>query len=241
MVDAPPPPIRARALARAFAGVPVVAGVDLTVAAGEALVVLGPNGAGKTTLLRMLALLVRPTGGELALFGTDGRVAPPALRRRIGYAGHETSCYPDLTAAENLAFYARLFAVDGAPGRIGALLAWAGLDGTGRRPVRAFSRGMAQRLALARALLHEPDLLLLDEPWSALDPAGAEALSERLAALRAAGRALVLTTHDVARAAPVATRVAVLARGRIAWSSDGPIRDVPAVEAAYAAATGARR
>jgi heme exporter protein A len=232
------PPVRARGLARSFAGVPVVAGIDLTVAAGEALVLLGPNGAGKTTLLRMLALLVRPTAGDLALFGTDGREAPPALRRRIGYAAHESLCYPDLTAAENLAFYARLFAVDGA--RVAALLTWAGLEGTGRRPVRTFSRGMAQRLALARALLHEPDLLLLDEPWSALDPAAAEALTARLVALRDGGRTIVLTTHDVARAAPLATRVAVLARGRIGWTGDGPIRDVAAVTAAYAAATGAR-
>ena len=239
MADAAPP-IHARGLARAFAGVPVVAGVDLTVGAGEVVVLLGPNGAGKTTLLRMLALLVRPTEGELALFGTGGRVAPPELRRRIGYAGHESLCYPDLTAAENLTFYARLFGVGDAPARIAEMLAWAGLDGAGRRPVRAFSRGMAQRLALARAMLHDPDLLLLDEPWSALDPAAAAALTERLAALRAAGRAIVLTTHDVPRAAPVATRVAVLARGRVAWSSEGPIRDVAAVEAAYAAAAGAR-
>jgi heme exporter protein A len=235
------PPIQARGLARAFAGVPVVAGVDLTVGAGEVVVLLGPNGAGKTTLLRMLALLVRPTEGELAIFGTSNRLAPPELRRRIGYAAHESLCYPDLTAAGNLAFYARLFAVDEAPARIAALLAWAGLEGAGRRPVRAFSRGMAQRLALARAMLHEPDLLILDEPWSALDPAAGDALTDRLAELRAAGRAIVLTTHDVARAAPIATRVAVLARGRIAWSGVGPIRDVSAVEAAYAAATGARR
>jgi heme exporter protein A len=234
------PPIRARALARAFAGVPVVAGVDLTVASGEAVVLLGPNGAGKTTLLRMLALLVRPTAGELALFGTSGPDAPPELRRRIGYAGHESLCYPDLTAAENLTFYARLFAVEGAATRIAGLLAWAGLEGTGRRAVRTFSRGMAQRLALARALLHEPDLLLLDEPWSALDPAASDALTERLVALRDAGRTMVLTTHDVARAAPLATRVAILARGRVAWNGDGPVRDVAAVSAAYAAATGAR-
>ena len=238
MADAPPP-IRARALAREFAGVPVVAGVDLTVAAGEALVLLGPNGAGKTTLLRMLALLVRPTEGELVLFGTPGHAAPPALRRRIGYAAHESLCYPDLTAAENLAFYARLFALDGAAARVAVLLAWAGLEGSGRRPVRTFSRGMAQRLALARALLHDPDLLLLDEPWSALDPAAA-ALTERLVALRAGGRTIVLTTHDVARAAPLATRVGILARGRLAWTGDGPIRDLAAVNAAYAAATGAR-
>jgi heme exporter protein A len=235
-VDAQAPAIRARGLVRAFAGVPVVAGVDLSVAAGEALVLLGPNGAGKTTLVRMLATLVRPTAGELRLFGADAGAAPPALRRRIGYAGHESLCYPDLTAAENLAFYARLFDVPDAPARIAALLAEAGLDGAGRRAVRSFSRGMLQRLALARALLHEPDLLLLDEPWSALDPAAAEALSERLVALRTAGRALVVTTHDLARATTLATAAAVLARGRIAWTGAGA-QEPAVLAAAYTAAT----
>src|SRR5207244_1670961 len=127
--------------------------VDLAVDAGEVVVLLGPNGAGKTTLLRMLALLLAPTGGRLLLFGTDATRAPAALRRRIGYAGHEISCYPDLSGAENLAFYAGLFGVSEAAARIARLLTWAGLDGAGRRPVRTYSRGMGPRLALPRALL----------------------------------------------------------------------------------------
>ncbi|HJQ83400.1 MAG TPA: heme ABC exporter ATP-binding protein CcmA, partial [Candidatus Binatia bacterium] len=215
-------PIRAAGLMRAFAGVPVLSGVDLDVAAGEGVAIVGANGSGKTTLLRVLALLLRPNGGRLALFGVDGRTAAPAVRRRIGYVGHESLCYPDLTAAENLAFYARLFDVADAEVRIATLLEWAGLDGVGRRPVRVYSRGMSQRLALARALLHQPELLLLDEPFSGLDAAAVAALQERLAALRTAGHAIVLTTHDLERAAPVATRVAVLHRGRIVWTHDGP-------------------
>jgi len=202
------PPIHAEGLVRAFAGTPVLAGVDLVVRGGEAVVLLGPNGAGKTTLLRILALLLRPGAGRLALFGTDAGAAPPALRRRIGYVGHESLCYPDLTAAENLAFYARLFDVPDAAARIAELIGWAGLEAAARRPVRAYSRGMAQRLALARALLHGPDLLLLDEPF-------------RLGELRAAGHAIVLTTHDLERAAPVATRLAILHRGRVAWTQEG--------------------
>ena len=218
---------------------PVLAGVDLTVREGEAVALLGPNGAGKTTLLRVLALLSRPTAGRLLIFGSDAVTAPPAVRRRIGYVGHESLCYPDLTAAQNLEFYARLFAVPDADARIAEMIAWAGLESASRRPVRVYSRGMSQRLALARALLHRPDLLLLDEPFSGLDAAAVGALQECLAALRAAGHAIVLTTHDVERAAPVATRVAVLHRGRIVWAHDGAPEPIVAA-AAYQAAVSDR-
>jgi heme ABC exporter ATP-binding subunit CcmA len=224
--------VRADGLRRSFGGVPVLAGVDLALDAGQALVLLGPNGAGKTTLLRVLALLLRPGGGRLTVFGEDALAAPPALRRRIGYVGHESLCYPDLTASENLAFYARLFDVPDAPARIAELLAWAGLEAAARRPVRVYSRGMGQRLALARALLHRPDLLLLDEPFAGLDPDGVAALQERLAFLRTAGHAIILTTHDLERAAPIANRLAILHRGRIAWQSDGG--DAVVVAEAYA-------
>ncbi len=234
-----PDPVRAEALGRSFAGVPVLSGVDLVVRSGDAIALLGPNGAGKTTLLRLLALLVRPSTGRLAIFGGEAAAATPAVRRRIGYVGHESLCYPDLTAAENLAFYARLFDVPDAAARIEELVAWAGLTPAARRPVRVYSHGMSQRLALARALLHGPELLLLDEPFSGLDAAAVGALQERLATLRAAGHAIVLTTHDVERAASVATRVAILHRGRIAWAHEGPAEAV-AVAAAYEAAVRGR-
>ena len=233
-------PIRAEGLVRRFGGTAVVAGVDLIVTAGEAVALLGPNGAGKTTLLRLLALLLRPSGGRLALFGVEAAAAPPALRRRIGYVGHESLCYADLTAAENLAFYARLFEVPEAPRRIAELLAWAGLEGAARRPVRFYSRGMGQRLALARALLHEPDLLLLDEPYSGLDPQAAEALGERLSTLRDAGHAIVFATHELDRAAPLATRFAILDRGRIASVHGERVADAAAVGAVYQSALGRR-
>ena len=225
------PALVAEGLVRAYAGMRVLAGVDLTVEAGETLALLGPNGAGKTTLLRVFALLLRPSEGRLTLFGIDARSAPPELRRRLGYLAHESFCYPDLSGAENLAFHARLFDVAAARERIGTLLAWAGLEAAGRRPVRIYSRGTSQRLALARALLPEPVPLLLDEPFSGLDPAAVEALQERLVALREAGRAIVLTTHDLDRAAPIATRTAILHRGRIASVLDGRAAD--AVAAAY--------
>jgi len=228
------PVLRARGVVRRFGRARVLAGVDLDVDAGEVVALLGANGAGKTTLLRVLALLLRPNGGALSLFGEDATAAPPALRRRIGWVGHESACYPDLSAAENLAFYARLFEVPDAGARVAELLAWAGLEEAARRPVRTYSRGMSQRLALARALLHRPDLLLMDEPFSGLDRDAATALEERIAALRTAGHAVVFTTHDVERAAPVATRLAILHRGRIAWTHEGQAAHA-VIAAAYAA------
>jgi heme ABC exporter ATP-binding subunit CcmA len=226
------PPIVAEGLRRDFGAAPVLAGLDLTVDAGELVVLLGANGAGKTTLLRVLATLLRPSGGSLRIFGEDASRRPPAARRRLGHVGHESACYPDLTGQENLQFYAELHAVPDPAGRIADLLRWAGLEGAARRPVRAYSRGMAQRLALARALLHGPELLLLDEPFSGLDPTGTTRLQTLLAELRRSGHAIVLSTHDIERVAPVATRVAILHRGYIAWMQDGAA-DAVVLAAAY--------
>jgi len=228
------PAILAQGLKRDFGGVAVLAGVDLTVEAGELLVLLGPNGAGKTTLLRVLATLLRPSGGTLRLFGEDASQRPPAARRRLGHVGHESACYPDLTGRENLEFYAALYDVPDAADRIAELLRWTGLEPAARRPVRVYSRGMAQRLALARALLHGPELLLLDEPFSGLDPAAVLRLQTLLAELRRAGHAIVLSTHDVERVAAVATRVAILHRGRIAWTRQG-VADAVVLAASYEA------
>jgi heme exporter protein A len=226
------PPIVAEGLRRDFGGTPVLAGLDLTVDAGELVVLLGANGAGKTTLLRVLATLLRPSGGTLRLFGEDASRRPPAARRRIGHVGHDSACYPDLTGRENLQFYAELYGVPDPEGRIVELLRWAGLEGAARRPVRVYSRGMVQRLALARVLLHGPELLLLDEPFSGLDPAATARLQTLLAELRRSGHAIVLSTHDVERVAAVATRVAILHRGRIAWTQAGAA-DAVVLAAAY--------
>jgi heme ABC exporter ATP-binding subunit CcmA len=210
-------PVVAEGLRRSFAGATVLAGVDLVVEGGECVALLGANGAGKTTLLRVLATLLRPSGGRLHLFGQDAASRPAAALRKIGYVGHESSCYGDLTAAENLAFYAELYGVADAGRRVAGLVEWAGLDGAATRPVRTFSRGMTQRLALARALLHEPELLLLDEPTSGLDPQATTRLETLLVELRTAGHAIILSSHDVPRAAALATRVVMLHRGRIDW------------------------
>jgi heme ABC exporter ATP-binding subunit CcmA len=200
--------------------VPVLAGVDLEVAAGEVVVLLGSNGAGKTTLLRVLATLLRPSGGTLRLFGEDATRRAPAARRRLGYVGHDSACYPDLTGRENLEFHAELHDVPDAAARVADLLRWAGLEDAARRPARTYSRGMTQRLALARVLLHAPELLLLDEPYSGLDPAAATRLDGLLRELPRAGHAIVLSTHDVERVTPFATRV-----GGARGAGHAPARD----------------
>jgi ABC-type multidrug transport system ATPase subunit len=193
--------IRARGLEKRYGRKRVLAAVDLEVSTGGVAVVTGPNGSGKTTLLRLLAGLSAPSRGTL-----DVEVD----RARIGYVAHEPLVYRELTAIENLDLYGRLYRVSERRERIGRLLERFGLwDARGER-VAAFSRGMAQRLALCRALLHEPDLLVLDEPYSSLDSEGAALLDRELTAL-AGVRTLVVSTHDALRLDRLATERLALA------------------------------
>ncbi len=192
-------------------------GLDLEVARGQAVAVFGPNGAGKSTLLRTLAGLLRADRGSVSVFGNE-LPAGSELRRRIGYLGHESFLYRDLSARENLSYYARLFSID--PDQVvQAALVEVGLDRFAERRVATFSRGMLQRLALARVLLHDPDLLLLDEPLTGLDPQGGELLAAMLVERRKRGVTILMATHDIERALACSTRALVLTRGRVAWDS----------------------
>jgi len=187
--------IRARGLEKRYGGKRVLRDVDLDVDRGDVAVVTGPNGSGKTTLLRVVAGLLAPTRGELEV-----RVE----RGRLGFLAHEPLVYRELTAVENLDLFGRLYRVPERRERIGMLLERFGLwDVRGER-VGAYSRGMQQRLALCRTLLHEPELLLLDEPYNALDAEGAELLDRELREL-AASRTLVVATHDPDRISSLAT------------------------------------
>jgi len=233
------PALEARGLSRDFGGRPVLRGVDLSLAAGETVVLLGPNGAGKSTLLRILALLLTPRDGTITIQGCDARAARTEALRQLGYLGHESACYPDLTARENLEFYAALYGVADAV-RVDELLEWTGLAEAARRPLRTCSRGMVQRVGLARALLHRPSVLLLDEPFTGLDPVASDALDERLRALRAAGCAVLAAVHDVPRAAALATRVIVLHAGRIVWTSPAVVPDASELGEIYRARAGGR-
>jgi heme exporter protein A len=174
---------------RAYGERAALAGVTLTLEAGRTLVVFGPNGAGKSTLLRVLATLLRPTAGTAKLFGCELPGEAWKVRGRVGLLGHEPLLYRELSARENLRYHARLHKV--APQRVEELLDAVGLSRRAGDPISTYSRGMVQRAALARAVLHDPDLLLLDEPRANLDPAAAEALEPLLS-----GRTRVITSHD---------------------------------------------
>jgi len=193
--------IQARKLGRRFGDKRVLRGVDFDLGPGGFLVVTGPNGSGKTTLLRMCAGLAIPTEGELAVAATRGE---------IGYLGHEPLVYRELTALENLELYGRLYRVPEYRERIGMLLERFGLWEVRHDRVSSYSRGMTQRLALCRVLLHEPALLVLDEPFTALDEAGSELLDAQLVELRGE-RTLLVSTHDPDRIAPLATARLALA------------------------------
>jgi heme exporter protein A len=196
-----PPVIRARALEKRYGRRRALRPLDLELDDGGFLVVTGPNGSGKTTLLRLVAGLVAPTRGLLEV---------DAERGRLGYLGHEPLLYRDLTALENLDLYGRLYRIPERRERVGMLLERFDLWEVRRERLGSFSRGMTQRLALCRALLHEPDLLVLDEPFSALDSEGAELLERELAEL-AGSATVVLSTHEPARLQPLATARLALA------------------------------
>jgi len=213
--------IRLDHLVRRYGEREALAEVSVRLALGETLAVMGRNGAGKTTLLRVLATLLLPHGGSVRVLGVELPRHAPELRRRIGMVGHETLLYRDLTARENLTFYARLYGLHHASDRIEELLEATGIQRRASEPVANLSRGMAQRVAVCRAVLHAPELLLLDEPNAHLDPEAA-ALVEPLIG-RSAGCTRVLVSHDVEAALRDADRVLGMREGRI-------VLDAPAAE-----------
>ncbi|HEX3317971.1 MAG TPA: ABC transporter ATP-binding protein [Solirubrobacteraceae bacterium] len=216
------PAIELRGLARAFGERTALADVSLALAAGATLVVFGPNGAGKTTLLRVLATLLRPTGGDARVLGSELPGRGHEVRGRLGFLGHDALLYRDLTGRENLRYHARLRAMR--PERIEALLERVDMTGRGDEPLRTLSRGMVQRLAVCRAVLHEPELLLLDEPRSHLDPAAAELVEPLIG--RASGRSRVVASHDPAGGIAEADLVLGLRAGRQAFVA--PVGEVDA-------------
>ncbi len=208
------PLVRATGLVRRFGLIRALDQVSLEVDTGELVLLLGANGAGKTTLLRAIAGLVRPLRGRVEVSGRDVH-ADPGARGSVGFLSHHAMVYDDLTPRENLRFHAALHRLDGAEREISAALELAGLTGRADAPARGFSRGMLQRLALARADLHRPPLLLLDEPFTGLDPIAAAGLRQRTASWHADGRGIVAVTHDPATLWDLATRVIVMQRGRV--------------------------
>jgi ABC-type multidrug transport system ATPase subunit len=218
--------------------------VNLTCGAGTILGLLGPNGAGKSTLLAILSTLLAPTSGRVRYGEHEARSAGPMLRGRLGLLGHDLYLYPELTARENLEFFARLYALEHARDRVSRALGNAGLADRADDAVSGFSRGMRQRLALERALLHGPRLLLLDEPFTGLDDASGHALVSRLRGLRDDGAIVIAATHDLDLAEGLFDAVAILREGRVLTvpRSSGPLRERyrETLLGAAAAATGGR-
>jgi len=211
--------IEVRKLVKRFGTKTVLRGVDLEVRPGEFVALLGPNGAGKTTFLRILASLSNPSLGEVRVAGHLLPRQAAGVRARLGVVSHTSLLYGDLTAEENLQFYGRLYGIPNIAARIEEVLELVGLSTRRRDLVRTFSRGMQQRLAIGRAVLHDPDVMLFDEPHTGLDQDASTMLDNVLRSVAAEGRTIVMTSHDLARAEDLANRFDVLSRGVIVASA----------------------
>jgi heme exporter protein A len=235
------PALSAAKLSRAYGESWALRELTIEVPHGSTLAVIGPNGSGKSTLLRIAATLLRPTSGRVAVLGNELPREGWRLRGRIGYLGHGPLLYRDLSATENLSFHARLFGLPrGGEERIAELLERVGLAHRGRTRVGEMSAGMVKRLAVCRAVLHEPELLLLDEPLANLDPAGADAIAPLIGP--APGRSRILVTHDVGAALHGADRVLALARdGSLAFEGEAAAIDPDRARAIYSEGEAAPR
>ncbi len=228
--------IEAHGLTKSFGLRPALRGVDLTVERGQCLALFGPNGAGKTTLLKVLAGIMNPSSGTLSIAGMNPKDRPEACRRKIGVVSHQTFLYGNLTGRENLTFYCRMFGVRPADERIGQVAEMVGMSQRLHDRVATLSRGMQQRLSIARALLHRPEIMLLDEPETGLDQ---QALGILWQVLRQEGLTVVLTSHSLERGLQVADRVLIMARGRLVHDCRRDSLAIDTLRQTYEQCTGA--
>jgi heme ABC exporter ATP-binding subunit CcmA len=231
--SATPPLILVQGVYKRFGLKPVLRSVDLSVCPGEIVALLGANGAGKTTLIRLVAGLERPDRGQIALGGVPQSRASHELRRYVGVVSHAPLLYEGLSGLENLRFFARLYDLLRPEGRIEAVLRAMDLWHRRHDPVRTYSRGMVQRLAIGRAILHDPPVLLLDEPDTGLDQSSARMLHELVVQLGGAERAILLTTHNLDRALAWANRLVLLASGQIVYQASCAELDGETLKAVY--------
>ena len=228
-------------LSKSFGSVIALHDVTIEVPYGQCLSVIGPNGAGKTTLIRIMATLSRPTAGQVRVDGLDVQEWGSRVRGLVGFAGHDTLLYPYLTAVENLRFYGRMYGVPEVERRISELLVQFELTGLENETTKALSRGMLQRLSLARAMLHKPRILLLDEAYASLDAHATDLVDTVLSDLCAQGGAVVLTTHDTRRVADIASQVLILVDGQVACRVDMATASAEDLRDLYRQHTGSRR
>lgn len=219
------PVLEARGLSKYFGDFPALQRVTLRIPRGESVLIYGPNGAGKTTLLRALASLTEPGEGEVLLGGLRMDRYPATCKAKIGFVSHATFLYGDLTVRENLTLAGKLFAIPAPEKRIEAVLNLFSLRDRAPQLVRNLSRGLQQRATLARALLHDPDFLLLDEPFTGLDAKSSDSLEALLRSLPERGKAVVLSTHRFSQGATIARRCVILEQGQVRY--DGPLAQAP--------------
>jgi heme exporter protein A len=232
-MEAPEPAIEVKGLWKYFGHFPAIRGLDLSLAEGRFLTIFGPNGAGKTTLIKVLSTQLRPSEGSVSVGGVDVAKRADLLRRRIGLISHNTYLYAHLTGLENLLFYGKMYGLGDPRGRALELLQEVGLAGRMDDRVSAYSRGMQQRLSIARALLHEPDIMFLDEPYTGLDQHASRMLRGVLETLHTGDRTIVLTTHNIDQGLEMCDDVAIQVRGRMVFNRPIDTIDRSAFEDTY--------
>lgn len=233
-----PPAIEINHLVKKFGRQYALRDVSLVIPPRQFVAIVGPNGAGKTTLIRTLATLIRPTSGQIKIAGFELSKQGPQIRSRLGVIGHQTFLYQDLSARENLLFYGRMYHRPALNRLVDELLARVGLSHRADDPVAGFSRGMLQRLSIARALLPEPEILLFDEPYTGLDPRASDMLSALLKSLVGTQHTIVLVTHNLAQAAELADQIAILVNGKIVLFQPSADFTLPALMQRYNELTG---
>lgn len=206
-------------MTKSFGHITALRSIDLQLSKGEFLTIFGPNGAGKTTLLKILATLTKPTAGRVKISGLNVKETPEKLRLQIGFISHNTFLYDNLTAYENLKFYGWMYGISGLTEKIRESLGEVGLLGRIQDKAGTFSRGMQQRLSIARAMLHNPSIILLDEPYSGLDQHAAQILRNLLRKLHNGNRTLIMTTHNINQGLELCDRVVVLVEGRVVFQA----------------------
>ncbi len=228
--------IETHALTKAYGLQPVLRKIDLGIERGEFVALLGANGSGKSTLLRLLCALTKPTAGSITVGGWELPKEAAAVRSQIGLVSHKSLVYDNLTAIENLRFFARVYGLDDIDGRIKRGLERVGLGKRGGDLVRTYSRGMLQRLSIARALIHDPDVLLLDEPYTGLDQDASGILDSLLVQAHGDGKTIIMVTHELDRAQRLAQRAIIISRGAIVL--DAPMSSIEYLPARYTEVTG---
>ena len=209
--------LKVRNLTKSFGPLKAIDGIDLDLEKGKTIAIFGGNGAGKTTLVKIISTLMRPSSGTVRIGDAEDGSSADSVRRMIGFISHSLFLYKDLNAVENLRYFGRLYGVQGLEDRISKLLTDFGLLPRMYDPVMTYSRGMLQRLALSRALIHNPVLLLLDEPFTGLDRSAAATLTEYIGRHKSEGGATILVTHDLENGYSVADDLAILTNGKLLW------------------------